>query len=159
MQDPQLAVQVLDELVNLYFVRHLELHRSADAFNFVAQQSDQVRARLNQTEEELKQIKAKVGIVSLSESTTNINTELARSRELLNTAKTEYAAQRAAVAQMEKLVAERKKNMPTVQPETNEAVVKQYEALLSRLTQLRQTELEQLAKLEALSSGIPHAFP
>jgi hypothetical protein len=114
----------LDELVNLYFVRHLELHRSADAFNFVAQQSDQVRARLNQTEEELKQIKAKVGIVSLSESTTNINTELARSRELLNNAKTEYAAQQAAVKQMEKLIAERKKNMPNVQPETNEAVVK-----------------------------------
>ena len=65
--DPQLAVRVLEELVSLYFVKHLELHRSADAFNFVAQQSDQVRARLNQTEEELKQLKAKAGIASLAD--------------------------------------------------------------------------------------------
>ena len=47
---------------------------------FVAQQSDQVRARLNQTEEELKQLKAKAGILSLTESTTNINSELTRSQ-------------------------------------------------------------------------------
>ena len=81
--DPQLAVRVLEELVSLYFVKHLELHRSADAFNFVAQQSDQVRARLNQTEEELKQLKAKAGIASLADSTSTIDAELARSREAL----------------------------------------------------------------------------
>ena len=145
--DPQLAVQVLDELVSLYFVRHLELHRSADAFNFVAQQSDQVRARLNQTEEELKQLKAKAGISSLTESTTNINSELTRSTEALHAAETEYAGQRAAIAKTENLIAERKKTLPSVQPETNEAVVKQYHSLLSQLSQLRQAELVRLSRL------------
>ena len=48
---------MLRELISVYFTKHLEVHRSADAFNFVAQQSDEVRARLNQTEEELKQLK------------------------------------------------------------------------------------------------------
>ena len=144
--DPQLAIRVLQELVSLYFVRHLELHRSADAFNFVAQQSDQVRARLNQTEEDLKQLKAQAGITSLAESTSSIDAELARSREALRLAETELAGQRAATEAMEKHVAERKKQMQSVQPETNEAVIGQYQALLTRLSQLRQTELDQLSK-------------
>ena len=48
--DPELATLVLKELISRYFTKHLDVHRSADAFNFVAQQSDEVRARLNQTE-------------------------------------------------------------------------------------------------------------
>ena len=56
-RNPELATLVLKELVNRYFIKHLEVHRSADAFNFVSQQSDQVRAHLGQTEEELKRLK------------------------------------------------------------------------------------------------------
>src|SRR5207253_10377236 len=48
-RDPQLATLVLQELLSRYFVKHLEVHRSAGAFDFVTQQTDQVRARLNQT--------------------------------------------------------------------------------------------------------------
>lgn len=159
--DPQLAVRVLEELVSLYFVKHLELHRSADAFNFVAQQSDQVRARLNQTEEELKQLKAKAGIASLADSTSTIDAELARSREALRVAETELAGQRAATETMEKHVAERKKEMQNVQPETNEAVIRQYQSLLTRLSQLRQTELDRLSKFapKLTSAASPSPTP
>jgi uncharacterized protein involved in exopolysaccharide biosynthesis/Mrp family chromosome partitioning ATPase len=157
--DPQLAVRVLQELVSLYFVRHLELHRSADAFNFVAQQSDQVRARLNQTEEDLKQLKTKAGISSLADSTITINAELARSKEALRSAETDLAGQRAATEAMEKQVAERKKEMENVQPETNEAVIKQYQALLTRLSQLRQDELDQLSKFPPKLASAPSPTP
>ena len=51
---PGVAVLVLNELVNRYFTKHLEVHRSAGAFDFVSQQTDQVRSRLNQTEDALK---------------------------------------------------------------------------------------------------------
>ena len=60
-QDPELATLVLKELLTRYFAKHLEVHRSADAFNFVSQQSDEVRARLNQTEEELNRLKKQSG--------------------------------------------------------------------------------------------------
>jgi hypothetical protein len=40
--DPQLARLVLQELLSRYFVKHLEVHRSAGAFDFVSQQTDQV---------------------------------------------------------------------------------------------------------------------
>src|SRR5438094_2296515 len=58
---PEVAVAVLNELVNRYFVKHLEVHRSAGAFDFVSQQTDAVRARLNQTEDALKNLKVKAG--------------------------------------------------------------------------------------------------
>ena len=57
--DPELATLVLKELISRYFTKHLDVHRSADAFNFVAQQSDEVRARLNQTEQELNSLRVK----------------------------------------------------------------------------------------------------
>ena len=54
-RDPELATSGSERTDRPLFFKHLEVHRSAEAFNFVTQQSDQVRARLNQTEEELKQ--------------------------------------------------------------------------------------------------------
>ena len=51
--DPELSRLSYKELVARYFTKHLEIHRSADAFNFVSQQSDEVRARLRQSEEKL----------------------------------------------------------------------------------------------------------
>jgi len=43
--NPEVATLVLQELLSRYFVKHLEVHRSAGAFDFVTQQTDQVRAR------------------------------------------------------------------------------------------------------------------
>src|SRR3979411_3031151 len=65
--NPELATLVLTELVNRYFNKHLEVHRSAGAFDFVTQQTDQVRARLNQTEDALKPLNERAGIISLAE--------------------------------------------------------------------------------------------
>ena len=50
-RNPEIATIVLQELLSRYFVKHLEVHRSVGAFDFVAQQTDQVRGRLNQSEE------------------------------------------------------------------------------------------------------------
>jgi uncharacterized protein involved in exopolysaccharide biosynthesis len=51
--NPEVATLVLQELLSRYFVKHLEVHRSAGAFDFVTQQTDQVRTRLHQTEDAL----------------------------------------------------------------------------------------------------------
>ena len=64
-RSPEIATLVLQELLSRYFVKHLEIHRSVGAFDFVTQQTDQVRARLNQTEDALKSLREKTGIASL----------------------------------------------------------------------------------------------
>jgi uncharacterized protein involved in exopolysaccharide biosynthesis len=145
-RDPELASLVLKELVTRYFTKHLEVHRSADAFNFVSQQSDEVRARLRQTEEELKRVKDTVGITSLTESTTNLNAELARTREALKAAQTERAEQRAVLQEMEKPVPGQDKKLEEVASFSNSEVLQQYQTIIARLANLRQTDLELVSR-------------
>ena len=99
-RNPEIATLVLQELLSRYFVKHLEVHRSAGAFDFVAQQTDQVRARLNQTEDALKSLKEKTGIASLKEGSAALTTEVARTQDALNTAEAELAEQKALANQI-----------------------------------------------------------
>jgi Mrp family chromosome partitioning ATPase len=80
-------------------VKHLEVHRSAGAFDFVAQQTDQVRARLSQTEDALKALREKTGITSLKEGSVALTSEAAKIQEELNAAQAQLAEQQALVSQ------------------------------------------------------------
>ena len=97
--DPRMATAVLQELLSRYFVKHLEVHRSAGAFDFVTQQTDQVRARLSQTEDALQALKEKTGIASLKEGREALTAEQSKTREALNAAEAELAEKQAVVRQ------------------------------------------------------------
>jgi len=98
-RNPEIATLVLQELLSRYFVKHLEVHRSAGAFDFVTQQTDQVRARLNQTEDALKSLREKTGIASLKEGSAALTNEAAKTQEQLNAAEADLAEQQALVNQ------------------------------------------------------------
>jgi len=99
--DPQIATLVLQELLSRYFVKHLEVHRSAGAFDFVTQQTDQVRARLNQTEDALKALRDKTGIgSSLKDGSEALTDEAAETQKQLHAAEADLAEQQAVVNQM-----------------------------------------------------------
>jgi uncharacterized protein involved in exopolysaccharide biosynthesis/Mrp family chromosome partitioning ATPase len=99
-RDPEIATLVLQELLSRYFVKHLEVHRSAGAFDFVTQQTDQVRARLNQTEDALKSLRDKTGIISLKDGMEALTTEAAETKKEFNAAEADLAEQQALVNQM-----------------------------------------------------------
>jgi uncharacterized protein involved in exopolysaccharide biosynthesis/Mrp family chromosome partitioning ATPase len=105
--DSQMATLVLQELLSRYFVKHLEVHRSAGAFDFVTQQTDQLRARLNQTEDALKSMRDKTGIVSLKEGSAALTSEAAKTQEALNAAEAELAEGKAVVNQTSESKAKR----------------------------------------------------
>lgn len=147
---PELASLVLEELVTRYFTKHLEVHRSAGAFDFVSQQTDQVRSRLHQTEDAIRTLKGKLGIISLTDSTEALSGELARIQDKFREAEAEEAEQGARVKQMEQMLsvtksesAGRPKDIPA------SGNVQHYQALVARLAQLRGTELELLSKYTA----------
>ncbi len=98
--NPELTTVVLNELVNRYFNKHLEVHRSAGAFDFVAQQTDQVRARLNQTEDALKDVKQKAGILSLQDSTSALVDESQKVEDQLHSAEADIAEHQAQLRQL-----------------------------------------------------------
>src|SRR5947208_12937581 len=95
---PEMATIVLQELLSRYFVKQLEVHRSAGAFDFVSQQTDQVRARLSQTEDALKALREKTGIASLKEGSAALTTEAGKAQEQLNAAEADLAEQQALVS-------------------------------------------------------------
>ena len=144
--DPQLAPLVLQELLSRYFVKHLEVHRSVGAFDFVTQQTDQVRARLNQTEDALNTLRQKIGIVStLQDGQDAIADETADIRKQLNAAEADVAEQQALVNQ----IGEKKANSWTSRkshsdktPETSKALLAakqaKVEALKTRLRDIQQ---------------------
>jgi polysaccharide biosynthesis transport protein len=165
---PEVATAVLNELVNRYFTKHLEVHRSAGAFDFVSQQSDQIRARLGQTEDALKQLKAKSGIYDLKDSVSSLNTGASRTAEQLTGAEADLAEQRAKVKLMEgstgisspapvqaastvvptgTIPPEQPQMSPTPDGSPASASpppkdVQQYQDLVARLKKLQQSELE-----------------
>jgi len=145
-RNPELATLVLTELVNRYFNKHLEVHRSAGAFDFVTQQTDQVRARLNQTEDALKDVKQKAGIVSLSDSIAALSAEATRTEDQLHAAEAELAEQQARLRQMGGSFVEKSGSGGPSKPEAPAEAVQQYQVLVSRLPQLRHAKMDLLAK-------------
>lgn len=144
---PELAALVLEELVTRYFTKHLEVHRSAGAFDFVTQQTDQVRSRLTQTEDAIRAIKAKLGIISLSDSNEALSGELAKIQDQLHASEAEQMEQETRVKQMEQMTSVGKSEAKEDQKEIpSSGNVQHYQALVARLAQLRGTEMELLSK-------------
>jgi polysaccharide biosynthesis transport protein len=148
--DPQLAVRVLQEFVDQYFDKHLEIHRSVGEFEFATREADQLKARLIQTEEDLKQLKSKAGISSLTEITTTLNSELVKGQQELDSAKAEFAAQQARVKQIESWIAGGGTVLSnTARLDPSSEIIHEYQALVSRATYLRQTVTELLSRYTA----------
>ena len=153
---PAVATAVLNELVNRYFTKHLEVHRSAGAFDFVSQQSDQIRARLNQTEDALKMLKAKAGVLSLQDSTTSLGAQSSHLDDQIRAAESDLAEQQAKVKQIEKgggpvNLNETEKStdnaaVPSPTPGASTQETAEYQALVSNLAHMRQTQLEMTGK-------------
>lgn len=95
--DENIAKVVLDKLVELYFKKHLDIHRSAAAFDLVAKQTEEVRARLAETEKKLNQLRTESGITSLTAATDALASQRARTREDLMKARAELAEQEARI--------------------------------------------------------------
>ena len=163
-RDPQLAVLVLEELVNRYFNKHLEVHRSAAAFDFVTQQADQVRSRVQATEDALKALKAKTGITS---GTTNtLTADVVKTEEQYSAAQAELAEQQARVKQIEESLgagSSSKSKPKTAKPVNSPAPaaspagpedVLQYQAYGARLAELRKARLDLLARYTPGSEAV-----
>ena len=170
---PEVASLVLNELVNRYFTKHLEVHRSAGAFDFVSQQTDQVRSRLNQTEDALKALKAKAGILDLKESTLGLTAQASKMEDQIRAAEGDLAEQRARVKLMEGAgLPSPPQAGPAVEPATTPAAsaspgvtaapspvaqptheqIQEYQGLIARLTELRKSEVGLLSKYSDASS-------
>jgi uncharacterized protein involved in exopolysaccharide biosynthesis len=146
-KDPNLAIEVLQELVRRYFDKHLEVHRSLGAFDIVTREADQLRTELNQTEQELKELQAKAGITALAQDTASLATELAKVQEELTASEGDLAEQKARVAEIEKLtVGLDSQHSENTVAQPSSGIVGEYQALIARVAKLREAETELLSR-------------
>jgi len=145
--DPTLPMPVVQELVKRYFDKHLEVHRSTGAFDFVARETTELKNELANTEAELKQLKDSAGIISLTEAKTDLATELGKTQQEFDTAQSDLAAQQARVKGLEKSLAlpESDGSETKVQP-VNSDIQQRYNSLLGQLTEVQKAETELLLK-------------
>lgn len=145
--DPELSTLVLDELLNRYFTKHLEVHRSAGAFDFVTQQTDQIHTRLTETEDALKALKAKAGIVSYADSSAALSAQLQKVGDELYVAEQDLNDQRIRVKLMEETANKSPDQPKEASPrDTASGEVQRYQAIVGRLNSLRQNQLDLLSK-------------
>ena len=144
--DPLVARQILDVLLRTYLEKHLAIHQSRGVLDdFFAQQADQIRVRLGQTEEEIKKLKNEAGIISLEESKRALLAQLARLQEDLLAAEAELAERRAALGHLAENLGTNAiptNAIPAVAPE----IAEQYRMATAELDAFRRRESELLLR-------------
>lgn len=64
-RDPELASRVVNDLVDLYRTRHMELQQTAGAYELYRSEAEALRDRLVNSEERLRQFRQRSGIIDL----------------------------------------------------------------------------------------------
>jgi uncharacterized protein involved in exopolysaccharide biosynthesis/Mrp family chromosome partitioning ATPase len=104
-KDRALAQAVLTEVIQAYLKRHEEIHLHVGAFDeFLTQQTDQLRSRLLETEDQLKRAKTNAGIISLEDSKKVYTEEISRIQQAIRDAEADLAERQAAASEMAKLL-------------------------------------------------------
>jgi hypothetical protein len=138
---------VVQELVKRYFDKHLAVHRSTGAFDFVRQETAELKKQLAQTETELKQVKESAEIISLTEAKADIAAEIGKTQQELDGALADRASEEARVKDLEKSLAlpEAQGSQTPAQPVSGD-LLEQYKSLVARLAGLQKAENELLLK-------------
>jgi polysaccharide biosynthesis transport protein len=100
--EPSLSVDVLTELIQVYFERHLEIHRSTNAINQVRTQALEAERTLRATESAINALKSKHGIISMEGTVADFENRRLLVRSALMETKSSLAEQGAKVAALEK---------------------------------------------------------
>jgi len=152
-QDPAIVQPVLTAVVEAYLKKHVEVHRGAGAVDdFLSQETDQLRSRLVQTEDELRQAKAKAGIISLDDSQKSFADQIAAIQKELFVAEAELA-DRTSVA------AATPRGQPTPAPagelkSAPDDVTDDYRLLLSRIAWLETSQQQLLQQFTPQSQRV-----
>ena len=99
--DPEITAQVVRLVVDQYLKTHVEIHRSSGMVGeFLAQETDQLRSRLAQTEEELRRARAKAGVLSVEDARRSITDQINGMRQQIFGLRAEQAAREMTLKQL-----------------------------------------------------------
>jgi uncharacterized protein involved in exopolysaccharide biosynthesis/Mrp family chromosome partitioning ATPase len=142
--DAGIVQPVLKGLIDSYLKKHAEVHQSPGASDdFLTQQTDQLRSRLSQTDQELRKARNKAGVISLEDSKKAYTEQIAKIRQDLFAAEAELAERRVALQELQKLSPAAAAPTNAV-AETRSDQVDEYKRVCARLDLLWKREQELL---------------
>jgi len=145
-RDPAILQPVLGEVIESYLKMHVDIHRPVGIVgDFLNQETEQLRAQLAQTEEDLREADTKAGISSPEEATKTYDEELARIQQEIFDTQAELA-ERTAVVQGTGGRIPSPTPLGGANPQVPAEQVDTYRALSSRLELLRKNEQEMLTQ-------------
>ncbi|HUL52561.1 MAG TPA: Wzz/FepE/Etk N-terminal domain-containing protein [Opitutaceae bacterium] len=101
--DATIVQPVLTAMIDAYLKKHVEIHEAVGIVgDFLTQETDQLRSRLAQTEEELRKARNKAGIISLEDSKKAYTEQIARIRQEIFSAEAELAERSASFQEIAK---------------------------------------------------------
>ncbi len=164
--DPKMPPEVLKQVIQTYFKKHLEFHRSSQARDQVTEQTDKASSDLRGTEEEINQLKQKNAVLTIEATMKEFESRRESIRESQLEAQSRLAEQTAKVASLRKdppmpvkanenpnQLADGKEPAPPTQAATHEGVevkrartlaVSEYTSLARRLEMLQELRDELL---------------
>jgi uncharacterized protein involved in exopolysaccharide biosynthesis/Mrp family chromosome partitioning ATPase len=144
--DPAVVQPVLAAVIDAYLKKHVEIHEAVGIVgDYLSQETDQLRARLAQTEEDLRKARNKAGVISLDEAQKAYADQISRLRQDILSAQAELAERSAALPVPGKTPAVTQAAGSTVM-EVPAAQAGQYQSLALRLAALRRREQELLTQ-------------
>lgn len=157
-ENPEVSQRVLRSIVDVYLEKHIEVHRSVGAYEFVSQRTDQMRLRLRETSEKLAKMKKDAGILSLSSSLQGVDNGLSATQQELLSAEAALAAQQARVDELSSApdVEDSDENASdsTADAGMDSSVPARYKALVDRLSSSRRKQFELLARYTPQSEKV-----
>ncbi|MEA3225314.1 MAG: Wzz/FepE/Etk N-terminal domain-containing protein, partial [Planctomycetota bacterium] len=105
-QNPELAQEVLTKLIESYLEKHIAVYQTPGSHQFFTQQSDHLRGKLTQLEDELRNMRNETGISSLEQQQRVILEHISALENDKNGAEITLAAATATVDALQKALAE-----------------------------------------------------
>jgi len=105
--DPAVSEAVLDQIVEEYFKRHLEIRREVKSFEYVSSEAERAKERLAQTDEQLNKLKLESGIMSLEAAVDSHEALRAQLDDEIQETELELEVQQARVNAIEAAIAEK----------------------------------------------------
>lgn len=100
--DSKLTTEVLTQIIQTYFKKHLELHRNTETFTQVSKQTDEARSNLRQTEEEINHLKEKSKVLTIEETMKEFEARRQATRKNQMETESQLAEQGAKVASLQR---------------------------------------------------------
>lgn len=144
-KDRVISKEVLLRLVDRYFRRHLEIHRSAAAHDLVSTEAEEVRQQLAETERALNGLRTESGILSMADATGALAAQRSRTQEDVMEARAELAEWQARLATLTpghqtEAVSQDDRDPNAVNPPAD--AIAEYQTLLEMDALLRKREME-----------------